>query len=115
MLKETHQLLQKIKETIPFENVTSVFLFEEDLTVQTFFRKDDIPYYFKYHFSKTDVNILDEELINFYIRKLKKFYSNIKLYDLEESDLVNQTIVENYNYINNPKERKENGNGNNGK
>ena len=52
MLRETYRLVQKLKEEIPFENITSIFLFEEFLRIQTFFRKQKIPYFYNQSFSK---------------------------------------------------------------
>lgn len=95
MLKETYKLLQVIKQELPFKNTTSVFLFEESLVIQTFFKKKKIPYYYKQSFKKKEIEIVvfEENLIYLYINNLKDFYVNIENYVLEESDLINQTTI----------------------
>lgn len=97
MLRETYRLVQKLKEEIPFENITSIFLFEESLIIQTFFRKQKKPYFYNQPFSKKimETTILSETLINSFINNLKEFYLNINPEELEKCELLNQTTITN--------------------
>ena len=97
MLRETYRLVQKLKEEIPFENITSIFLFEDLLRIQTFFRKQKIPYFYNQSFSKEiiETTIISETLIDSFINNLKEFYLNINPEELEKCELLNQTIITN--------------------
>lgn len=98
MLKETLQLHEKLNKEIPFKNTTNIFLFENMLIIQTFFRKDNIPYYFKKAFSKIEIeNIsIDTILIKTFISNLINFYEIAKPEELDHNKLLNQVIINNH-------------------
>lgn len=97
MLKETLQLHEKIEKEVPFENTTSTLFVGELLTIQTFFRKNNVPYYFKQTFTKNQIEdiIFDENLVTLFIAKLKEFYEIAETIELNHSELVNQSIINN--------------------
>ena len=96
MLFKTHKALKTLKDSLPFETNIMMFLSpEEDLIIQTIFRKDNVPYFYCHSYMLN--NIIEEDfeaLLWEYILAVKDFYDNLNPADYPsvEMPITGQTI-----------------------
>ena len=94
MFITTYKLLTKLTNLISFKANITLLIHENDLIVQTFFKKDNISYFFYDSYSSLRLETFtnNEELISDYIKELENFYNLANTEDFETRELINQTI-----------------------
>ena len=93
MLLETYELLSKLKKEIPFKTTITLSLDANELVIQVLFKKYTVPYFY---FATYTLNLLtdqkEEIIITAFVQEVRDFYNNAENEELEERELLNQTI-----------------------
>jgi len=93
MLLETHELLSRLKKEIPFKTTITLSLDDNDLIIQVLFKKYTVPYFYSTIYT---LNLLtdqkEEIIITAFVQEVRDFYNNAENEELEERELLNQTI-----------------------
>ena len=93
MLIETHELLSKLKKEIPFKTTITLSLDDDDLVIQVLFKKYTVPYFYLVPYKLTLLKTQKEEtIITEFVQEIRNFYNNAENEELEEKELLNQTV-----------------------